>query len=146
MRKLFTLLLIAVTSTLLLSSSSDARQARRRDLQQQQITPLDTRGLSPDALRKFYIGTWNDQLGRFWFSIDKVVGEQVQNASFRMAHLRNGHIDGNRLMLVSMSCVPLVGCYSYTIQGRLLANSHMDMRATDDAGETVHFVLVRKSR
>jgi hypothetical protein len=61
-----------------------------------------------------------------------------------MAHLENGQIEGNRLTLVSMSCVPLIGCYSYTIQGKLLADSRMDMRATDETGDTVHFVLVRK--
>ena len=48
------------------------------------------------------------------------------------------------LTLRSASCVPLVGCYDYTIDGKLITPSRMDMHATDDAGETVHFVLVKK--
>ena len=138
------MVLAVMVASMLLTADGNARQARRRDLRQQQETELDTIGLSPDALRKSFIGTWNDQGGRFWFTIDDIAGTEVRTARFRLAHLKNGRIDGNRLTLVSMSCVPLIGCYSYTIQGRLLAHSQMDMRATDETGDTVHFVLVRK--
>jgi hypothetical protein len=137
-------MLTATVASVLVSADGNARQARRRDLQQQQQTELDTRGMTPEALRKSFLGTWNDQVGRFWFAINDIAGAQVRNARFRMAHLENGQIEGNRLTLVSMSCVPLIGCYSYTIQGKLLADSRMDMRATDETGDTVHFVLVRK--
>ena len=145
-RKRFTFFLIAVTSISLVCSASDARQARRRERQQQQLTELNTAGLSADALRKLYLGAWNDQGGRFWFSIDRIDGMQVKSASFRMAHLQNGRIDGNRLTLLSGSCVPVIGCYGYTIKGTVMADSRMDIRGTDDSGETVHFVLVRKPR
>jgi hypothetical protein len=136
--------LVLTALAVLAASASDARQARRRDRPQQQQTELDVTGISPEALRNAYVGTWNDQGGRFWFAIDDIAGTQVRSAEFRMAHLKDGHIEGNRLTLVSMSCVPLIGCYSYKIQGLLLNGSRMDMHATDDAGETVHFVLVRK--
>jgi hypothetical protein len=131
--------------TAVLIADANARQARRRDRQQQQATELDTSGLSPEALSKLYLGTWNDGTRRFWFSIDKIAGVQVEAATFHMAHFQNGRIDGNRLTLVSQSCVPAIGCYNYTIKGTLLAGSRMDIRGTDDSGETVHFVLVRKS-
>lgn len=143
-RKVLAVLLSAATVATLFALDASARQARRRDLQRQVETELDTTGMSLDALRKFYIGTWRDQGGRFWFSIDKIADAQVQSASFRMAHLRDGQIRGNQLTLNSMSCVPLIGCYGYAIKGKLLTNSRMDMRATDDTGDTVHFVLVRK--
>src|SRR5205085_2172083 len=106
MRNRIALLLIAVTAASLPASGTDARQARRRDLQQQQVAELDTNGLSPAAVEKFYIGAWTDLGGRrLWFSIDKIAGGQVQSASFPMAHLKQGHIDGNRLTLVSISCL-----------------------------------------
>jgi hypothetical protein len=105
---------------------------------------LDVTGLNPEVVRKSFLGTWNDQLGRFWFTIDDIAGDQVRSAQFHLAHLKNGHIEGNRLTLVSASCIPLIGCYDYTIQGKLLTLSRMDMRATDETGDTVQFVLVRK--
>jgi len=143
-REIAAVLVLAMAAEAVLVTHADARQARRRDLQRQVETELDTTGMSLDALRKFYVGTWRDQGGRFWFSIDKIAGAQVQSASFRMAHLKDGQIRGNQLTLNSVSCVPLIGCYSYAIKGRLLANSRMDMSATDETGDTVHFVLVRK--
>ena len=143
-RKIAAVLVLALAAAIALASYADARQARRRDLQRQAVTELDTTGMSLEALRKLYVGTWDDQGGRFWFSIDRIAGAQVQSASFKMAHLKDGYIDGNQLTLNSMSCVPLIGCYSYAIKGKLLANSRMDMRATDETGDTVHFVLVRK--
>lgn len=144
MRRIASVLATAIAIVIALASYADARQARRRDLQRQVETELDTSSMSLDTLRKLYIGTWRDQGGRFWFSIDEIAGAQVQSASFRMAHLRDGQIRGNQLTLNSMSCVPLIGCYGYAIKGKLLTNSRMDMRATDDTGDTVHFVLVRK--
>jgi hypothetical protein len=143
-RKIAAVLVLALAAATVLASYADARQARRRDLQRQVETELDTSGMSLDTLRKLYIGTWTDQGGRFFFSIDKIAGVQVQSAGFKMAHLKNGRINGNQLTLNSMSCVPLIGCYSYAIKGKLLTNSRMDMRATDETGDTVHFVLVRK--
>jgi hypothetical protein len=143
-RKVAAVLVLATTAAAVLASHADARQARRRDLQRQVETELDTSGMSLEALRNLYIGTWRDQGGRFWFSIAKITGARVQSATFRMAHLKNGQISGNQLSLNSMSCVPLIGCYSYAIKGKLLTNSRMDMRATDETGDTVHFVLVRK--
>lgn len=143
-RKALAVLLSAANAAILFAADADARQARRRDLQRQVETELDTSGMSLAALGKLYIGTWRDQNGRFWFSIDNIAGAQVQGANFRMAHLKDGHISGNQLTLNSMSCVPLIGCYSYAIKGKLLTNSQMDMRATDETGDTVHFVLVRK--
>jgi hypothetical protein len=144
MQRFAAVLIVALTATAMLFADANARQARRRDRQQQTAAELDTAGLTPDALRKLYLGTWNDQGRRFWFSIDKIAGAQVQEATFRMAHLQNGRIDGNRLTLVSGSCVPVIGCYSYTLKGTLLAQSRMDIHGTDETGETVHFVLVRK--
>lgn len=143
-RKIAAVVVLAVAAATVLASYAGARQARRRDLQRQVETELDTSGMSPEALKNLYIGTWNDLGGRFWFSIDKIAGAQVQGASFRMAHLKGGRINGNQLTLDSISCVPLIGCYSYAIKGKLLTNSRMDMRATDETGDTVHFVLVRK--
>ena len=101
-------------------------------------------GLNPDVVRKSFLGTWTDQLGRFWFTIDDIAGDQVRSAQFHLAHLKDGHIQGNRLSLVSVSCVPLIGCYNYMIEGKLLTLSQMDMRATDEGGDTVRFTLVRK--
>lgn len=143
-RKIAAVLVLAVAAATVLASFADARQARRRDLRRQVETELDTSGMSPEALRKLYLGTWDDQGGRFWFSIDRIAGAQVQGASFKMAHLKDGRIKGNQLTLNSMSCVPVIGCYSYAIKGKLLTNSRMDIRATDETGDTVHFVLVRK--
>lgn len=144
-RKISVLLIVATAAAAaLVAATSDARQPRRRDLQQQPATELDITGISPDTLRKAYLGTWNDQLGRFWFTIRDISGTQVRSADFRLAHLKEGHIDGNRLALVSMSCVPLIHCYSYRIEGKLMSLSRMDMHATDETGDTVHFVLVRK--
>jgi len=143
-RKVLAVLIAAAAVAILAAGDANARQARRRDLQRQEVSELDTSRMSPEALRKLYLGTWRDQGGRFWFSIDKIAGAQVQGAAFRMAHLKDGQISGNQLTLNSMSCVPLIGCYSYAIKGKLLANSNMDMRATDETGDTVHFVLVRK--
>jgi len=142
--RLAIIVMVVAASTVCGIADSNARQARRRDLQQQQQAELDTKGLSPELLRKAFIGTWNDQGGRFWFAIDDIAGTQVHSARFRLAHLKSGHIEGNRLTLVSMSCIPVIGCYSYTIEGKLLAQSRMDMHATDETGDTVHFVLVRK--
>ena len=143
-RKAIAVLLLAAAVAIAFAADASARQARRRDLQRQQLSELDTSGMSAEALRKLYLGTWRDQGGRFWFSIDKIAGAQVQGAGFRMAHLRDGQISGNQLTLNSVSCVPLIGCYSYAIKGKLLADANMDMRATDETGDTVHFVLVRK--
>jgi hypothetical protein len=144
-RRLVTIALFAAMMVpVLLATDGTARQARRRDLQQQQQTELDITGMSPDALRKSFIGTWDDQGGRFWFTIGDITGDEIRSARFRLAHLKSGRIEGNRLTLLSMSCVPIVGCYSYTIRGTLLAHSQMDMRATDETGDTVHFVLIRK--
>jgi len=133
---------LAVTA-LLGDGDAGAREGRRRQPQQEQ-PELNVSGLSPDVVRKSFVGTWNDQLGRFWFTIGDISGDQVRSAQFHLAHLKNGHIEGNRLTLVSVSCVPLIGCYDYMIDGRLITLSRMDMHATDETGDTVHFVLERK--
>jgi len=142
-RHLATLLGLVAAAIWLCDGDAGAREGRRREPQQQQ-PELDVRGLDPDVVRKSFLGTWNDTLGRFWFEIDDIAGDQVRTAQFRLAHLKNGHIDGNRLTLVSASCVPFIGCYDYTIDGKLIALGRMDMHATDETGDTVHFILVRK--
>ena len=143
LRHLSVLFAVVAAGTALLSdSNAGAREGRRREPQQQ--AELDVRGLDPDVVRKSFLGTWNDTLGRFWFKIDDIAGDQVRAAQFRLAHLKDGHIEGNRLTLVSVSCVPLIGCYDYMIDGKLITLSQMDMHATDETGDTVHFILVRK--
>ena len=144
MTRTISVFVLVVTAIAVLAASANEARERRRDRQQQQITELDITGIDTETLRNAYIGTWNDQLGRFWFAINDIAGIQVRNAQFPMAHLKEGHIEGNRLMLVSLSCVPLLHCYSYQIEGKLISLSRMDIHGTDEAGETVHFVLTRK--
>jgi hypothetical protein len=134
---------LAAATVLLADADAGARERRSRTAPKEQ-TELDVSTLSPDAVRKSFLGTWNDELGRFWFTIDDIAGDQVRSAQFHLAHFKNGHIQGNRLTLVSASCIPLIGCYDYTIDGRLITLSRMDMRATDETGDTVQFILVRK--
>ena len=130
-------------TALLGDGDAGAREGRRRQPQQEQ-PELDITGLNPDVVRKSFLGTWNDQLGRFWFTIEDISGDDVRSAQFHLAHLKKGHIEGNRLTLISVSCVPFIGCYDYMIDGKLITLSRMDMHATDETGDTVHFVLVRK--
>jgi hypothetical protein len=140
-KSLLLFLAIAIATTVFAFGDASARQGRREPQSQPE---LDVSKLNPETVRKSFLGTWNDNLGRFWFTIDDIAGNQVRTARFHLAHLKNGHIDGNRLTLVSRSCVPLVGCYDYNIDGRLITLSRMDMHATDETGDTVHFILVRK--
>lgn len=147
-----TLAAVSIVTASACFEDSSARERSGRDRQEKRAqsgvntanAEGDIKALSPEALQKAFIGTWNDQLGRFWFTIDDIAGNQVRSARFYLAHLKDGHIEGDRLTLRSMSCVPLVGCYDYTIDGKLITPVRMDMHATDDAGETVHFVLVRE--
>lgn len=104
----------------------------------------ELKSLSPEALSALFVGTWNDQRQRWWFTIDRIEGNEIPSAQFRLAHLKSGRVDGGRLALVSQSCIPVLGCYDYRIRGTLISRTRMDMYATDDAGETVHFVLVRQ--
>src|SRR6516225_1323096 len=99
-RHLATLLGLVAAAIWLCDGDAGAREGRRREPQQQQ-PELDVRGLDPDVVRKSFLGTWNDTLGRFWFEIDDIAGDQVRTAQFRLAHLKNGPIDGNQLTLVS---------------------------------------------
>jgi len=143
---------LAIAMAMLGFGDSSARERRGGQRQEKQAESDlnahrgegDVSSLSPEALEKAFVGTWNDEHGRFWFTIDDVAGNQVRSAQFYLAHLKDGHIEGSRLTLNSMSCVPLVGCYDYKIDGKLITPKRMDMHATDEAGETVHFVLVRK--
>jgi hypothetical protein len=136
---------VAAGTTLLGDGNAGARERSSTRRQPQQEQPgLDVTDLNPDVVRKSFLGTWNDQLGRFWFRIDDIAGDQVRSAQFYLAHLKNGHIAGNRLTLISVSCVPLIGCYDYMIDGKLISLSRMDMQATDEGGDTVHFILTRK--
>ena len=134
---------LAAAAILLTDGNAGARERRSRAAPKEQAE-LDVSTLNPDAVRKSFLGTWSDELGRFWFTIDDITGDQVRSAQFHLAHLKNGHIAGNRLTLVSASCIPLIGCYDYTINGKLITLSRMDMRATDETGDTVQFILVRK--
>jgi hypothetical protein len=144
-RRRLPLLFVSLAAAMALLADGDAGARERSSTRRLQEQPgLDVTGLNPEVVRKSFLGTWNDQLGRFWFTIDDIAGDQVRSAQFHLAHLKNGHIEGNRLTLVSASCIPLIGCYDYTIQGKLLTLSRMDMRATDETGDTVQFVLVRK--
>jgi len=133
-----------VAATVLLADGDAGARERRSTQKPKEQAQLDVSGLNPDDVRKSFLGTWSDELGRFWFKIDDITGDQVRSAQFHLAHLKNGHIEGNRLTLVSASCIPLIGCYDYTIRGKLLTLSQMDMRATDETGDTVQFILVRK--
>jgi len=141
-KQLFVLLAVLAIANAFGFGDASARQGRRQPQENQ--AELDTKNLNPEVVRKSFLGTWNDQGGRFWFAIDDIAGNQVRSARFHLAHLKNGRIDGNRLTLVSRSCIPLVGCYDYNIDGRLTTLSRMDMHATDETGDTVHFILVRK--
>ena len=134
---------LAVAMALLADAGAGAREraSTRRPKEQ---AGLDVTSLDPDVVRKSFLGTWSDQLGRFSFTIDDIAGDQVRRARFHLAHLKNGHIEGNSVTLVSASCIPLIGCYDYTIRGKLLTLSQMDMRATDETGDTVQFTLMRK--
>src|SRR5215468_10800136 len=139
------LLLASLAAVTVLLADGDAGARERRSTQKpKEQAQLDVSGLNPDEVRKSFLGTWSDELGRFWFTIDDIAGDQIRSAQFHLAHLKNGHIQGNRLTLVSASCIPLIGCYDYTIDGRLITLSRMDMRATDETGDTVQFILVRK--
>jgi len=135
---------VAIAMALFALDDASARQGGRRERERQAQPEIKTLNLSPEEARKSFLGTWNDELGRFWFTIDDIAENQVRSAKFHLAHLKSGHIEGGQLTLLSASCVPLVGCYGYAIDGKLIAPSRMDMHATDDAGETVHFVLVKK--
>ena len=95
------ILIVALAAATVLSSQTEARQARRRDAQRPPAAELDVQGMTSEEIQKLYVGTWKDQGGRFWFSIDKLSGADVQSATFRMAHLRNGRIDGAHLVLDS---------------------------------------------
>ena len=133
--------LVAAMTLLAVDAGARERASTRRPTEQ---PGLDVTGLDPEVVRRSFLGTWSDQLGRFWFTIDDIAGDQVRSAQFHLAHLKSGHIEGNLLTLVSASCIPLIGCYDYTIRGKLLTLSRMDMRATDETGDTVQFTLVRK--
>jgi hypothetical protein len=131
--------LVALVTVAVLSAS-DAAPAR-------DASPTAAPGLaqlSPADLRMLWLGHWSDDRKRWWFTIDEIVGNDIRRARFRLAHLKQGHIEGDRLTLVSESCVVLIGCYSYTHIGRLIGQARMDMYGTDDDQTVVHFPLNRE--
>ena len=80
-----------------------------------------------------FVGTWRDDQGRFWFTIDTVSGNQVRVARFHLASLKAGRIAGDTLTLTSRSCVPLIGCYEYTHIAKLIAPKRLDMEGHSEA-------------
>jgi hypothetical protein len=79
-----------------------------------------------------FVGTWRDGQDRFWFTIDRIDGNEVRAARFWLAHLKQGRVDGDTLTLVSESCVPVIGCYEYTHVARMIGPGTVDMRGTSD--------------
>ena len=124
----------------------------REQLEGQEQRSLTT--MSHEALASAFIGTWLDERGRFWFAIDEIIKNEVRAASFRLASLKEGHVTGDSLILVSSSCVILLGCYEYIYEGKLLTPTHMDMYGIGgrcsfaaectEEGEIVHFFLVKE--
>jgi hypothetical protein len=79
-----------------------------------------------------FLGTWHDDQDRFWFTIDRIDGNQVTAARFWLASLKEGRVDGNTLTLTSRSCVPVIGCYEYTAVAKLLVTGQIDMTGTSE--------------
>jgi hypothetical protein len=79
-----------------------------------------------------FIGTWHDNQDRFWFTIDRIEGNEVRAARFWLAHLKQGRVDGETLTLTSRSCVPVIGCYEYTHIAKMIAPGRVDMRGISD--------------
>ena len=79
------------------------------------------------------IGTWRDDQGRFWFTIDAVAGSEVRAARFHLASLKAGRIAGDTLTLTSRSCVLLIGCYEYTHIAKMIAPQRLDMEGHSEA-------------
>jgi len=119
----------------------------------------DLQNMSPEELANSFLGDWRDQRNRWWFAVDEIAGNandgfEVKAARFRLASLKEGHIDGNYLRLVSRSCVGIFGCYEYYIDLTLTAPNQLDMTATTDtctfeprcttSGEIAHFIMTRE--
>jgi hypothetical protein len=80
-----------------------------------------------------FVGTWHDGQDRFWFTVDAIEGNQVRAARFWLASLKEGHVDGDTLTLVSRSCVPIIGCYEYTHVAKMTGPDELDLTGTSDA-------------
>jgi len=119
----------------------------------------DLQNMSAEELANSFLGDWRDQRNRWWFAVDEIAGNandgfEVKAARFRLASLKEGHIDGNYLRLVSRSCVGIFGCYEYYIDLTLTAPNQLDMTATTDtctfeprcttSGEVAHFTMTRE--
>jgi hypothetical protein len=119
----------------------------------------DLQNMSPEELANSFLGDWRDQRNRWWFAVDEITGNandgfEVSAARFRLASLKEGHIDGDYLRLVSRSCVGIFGCYEYYIDLKLIAPNQLDMTATTDTctfeprcmteGEVAHFTMTRE--
>jgi hypothetical protein len=140
-------LFVAVLAVVLTGIVGDVNAADRprRATQARLVGPVDP---------QTFVGTWNDQRHRFWFTVDRIVGNEVRAARFRLASLKSGHVDGDTLTLTSKSCVPVIGCYEYTHVGKLIGPGRMDMHGYSDpcrfaeecrkTGVVVNFVLVRE--
>jgi hypothetical protein len=81
------------------------------------------RGVDPQS----FLGEWRDGQDRYWFTVNAIENNVVTDAHFRLAHLVEGHIEGNVLTLVSESCVPILGCFVYTHTATLTAPGVLDM-------------------
>ena len=80
-----------------------------------------------------FIGTWRDNQGRFWFTIDSISGNEVRSARFHLASLKSGQIARDTLTLTSRSCVPVIGCYEYTHIAKMVAPGRLDMEGHSEA-------------
>jgi hypothetical protein len=122
-------------------SAAEAADSPRQLQQIQQVNP------------QTFLGTWRDDQNRFWFTIDEIVGGEVRDAQFWLAHLKEGHIDGDSIVLTSESCVPFIGCYEYAHVAKLVGPDSMDMRGYSNTcafghgcreeGDVVNHVLTR---
>jgi len=125
--------------------SIDAAEIEAAPPLEQQVRQLD-----PQIL----LGTWRDDQNRFWFTIDEIVGGEVRAARFWLAHLKEGHIDGNSLTLTSESCLLFIGCYEYTHVAELIEPGSMDMHGHSETcvfnqgcreeGDVVNHILMRE--
>jgi hypothetical protein len=138
-----TLALAAAASLLLSDGTSGAKEAGGRE-RNPQTAERDVKTLSTEELREAYMGVWNDERHRWWFTITDIENNKIKGAQFRLASLKEGTINGDKLTMVSRECVIFIGCYEYRIKGTLLTPTNMDMYGTSDNNETVHFRLIRQ--
>lgn len=110
--------------------------------------------MSASEIENAFLGDWRDNRDRWWFGIDSIEDTEVRAARFRLAHLKEGQIEGTRLSLVSTACLFGFACYDYFIEAELVSPDTLDMTATSDtcnferrcreAGEVAHYILTRE--